>query len=85
MQVAAGPTGVHVGLASGDPATFESVDGRLRLDQAVDVRLIRHLLVTGRIAVEEGLDRLLGLRDKPLRYSVWLAEGGSWSWPWGSA
>ena len=37
VQVAAGPTGVHVGLASGDPATFESVDGRLRLDQAVDV------------------------------------------------
>ena len=76
VQVAAGPTGVHVGLASGDPATFESVDGRLRLDQAVDVRLIRHLLVSGRIAGEEALDRLLGLRDKPLRYPAWLAEGG---------
>ena len=76
VQVAAGPTGVHVGLASGEPATFESVDGRLRLDQAVDVRLIRHLLVTDRIAREEALDRLLGLRDKPLRYPAWLAEGG---------
>jgi uncharacterized membrane protein YjjP (DUF1212 family) len=76
VQVGAGPTGVHVGLASGDPATFESVDGRLRLDQAVDVRLIRHLLVTGRIDVEQALDRLRELRGKPMRYSVWLAEGG---------
>ena len=76
VQVAAGPTGVHVGLAGGEPATFESVDGRLRLDQAVDVRLIRHLLVTGRIDVEEALERLGGLRGKPLRYPAWLAEGG---------
>jgi uncharacterized membrane protein YjjP (DUF1212 family)/uncharacterized membrane protein YjjB (DUF3815 family) len=76
VQVAAGPTGVHVGLASGDPATFESVAGRLRLDQAGDVRLIRHLLVTGRIDVGQALDRLRGLRGKPLRYPAWLAEGG---------
>ena len=76
VQVAAGPTGVHVGLASGDPATYESVDGRLRLDQAADVRLVRHLLVTGRIDVEQALDRLRGLRGKPPRYPVWLAEGG---------
>src|SRR3954467_5756314 len=65
VQVAAGPTGVHVALASGDPATFESVDGRLRLDQAVDVRLVRHLLVTGRIDAEEAVARLAGLRGKP--------------------
>ncbi|MDT7581995.1 MAG: hypothetical protein QOK35_3259 [Pseudonocardiales bacterium] len=76
VQVGAGPTGVHVGLGSGDPATFEAVDGRLRLDQAVDVRLVRHLLVSGRIDVDQALDRLRGLRDKPLRYPVWLAEGG---------
>ena len=76
VQVAAGPTGVHVGLASGDPATFESVAGRLRLDQAADVRLLRHLLVTGRIDVEQAVDRLLGLRGKPPRHSPWLAEGG---------
>ena len=76
VQVAAGPTGVHVGLASGDPATFESVDGRLRLDQAVDVRLVRHLLVTGQIDVERAVDRLAGLRGKPPRYPAWLAEGG---------
>jgi uncharacterized membrane protein YjjP (DUF1212 family)/uncharacterized membrane protein YjjB (DUF3815 family) len=76
VQVAAGPTGVHVGLASGEPATYESVDGRLRLDQAADVRLIRHLLVAGRIDVEQALERLLGLRGKPLRYPAWLTEGG---------
>jgi uncharacterized membrane protein YjjP (DUF1212 family)/uncharacterized membrane protein YjjB (DUF3815 family) len=76
VQVAAGPTGLHVGLASGDPATYESVDGRLRLDQAADVRLVRHLLVTGRIGVEQALDQLRGLRGKPLRYPSWAAEGG---------
>lgn len=76
VQVGAGPTGVHVGLASGEPATFESVDGRLRLDQAADVRLLRHLLVSGRIDVDEALDRLRGLRGKPLRYPAWLAEAG---------
>ena len=75
-QVAAGPTGVHVALASGEPATFESVDGRLRLDQAADVRLVRHLLVTGRVDVPDALDRLRGLRGRPLRYPAWLAEGG---------
>jgi uncharacterized membrane protein YjjP (DUF1212 family)/uncharacterized membrane protein YjjB (DUF3815 family) len=76
VQVAAGPTGVHVGLASGDPATFESVDGRLRLDQAADVRVIRHLLVTDQIDVERAVDRLVGLRGKPPRHSPWLVEGG---------
>ena len=76
VQVAAGPTAVLVGLASGDPATVESVDGRLRLDQAADVRLVRYLLVAGRIDVEQALDRLRALRGKPMRYPVWLAEGG---------
>jgi uncharacterized membrane protein YjjP (DUF1212 family)/uncharacterized membrane protein YjjB (DUF3815 family) len=76
VQVAAGPTGVHVALASGDPATFESVDGRLRLDQAVDVRLVRHLLVSDRIDAGQALDRLGELRGKALRYPAWLTEGG---------
>ena len=76
VQVAAGPTGVHVGLASGDLATYESVDGRLRLDQAADVRLLRHQLVTGQIDVERAVDRLVSLRGKPPRHSPWLAEGG---------
>ena len=76
VQVAAGPTGVHVALASGDPATYESVDGRLRLDQAADVRLLRHLLATGQLGVGDGLDRLRALRGKPVRYPAWLSEGG---------
>lgn len=86
VQVAAGPTGVHVGLASGDPATFQSVDGRMRLEQAADVRLIRHLLVNGQIDVERAVDRLVGLRDKPTSYSPWLTQAGaSWRCLWGSA
>lgn len=76
VQVGAGPTGVHVGLASGAPAAFESVVGRLRLDQAADVRLIRHLIVTGRLDVDDAVDRLRELRGKPQRYPEWLAEGG---------
>ena len=37
VQVAAAPTGVQVALASGEPTTFKSVDGRLRLEQVVGV------------------------------------------------
>jgi uncharacterized membrane protein YjjP (DUF1212 family)/uncharacterized membrane protein YjjB (DUF3815 family) len=76
VKVAAGPTAVHVGLASGVPATLQSVDGPLRLDQAADVRLIRHLLVTGQVDVERAVDRLVGLRGKPPRYPPWLADVG---------
>ncbi len=76
VQVGAGPTGVHVGLASGEPAAFESVTGALRLDQAADVRVIRHLLATDRIDAAQAIDRLLGLPSKPPRYSRWLADLG---------
>jgi uncharacterized membrane protein YjjP (DUF1212 family)/uncharacterized membrane protein YjjB (DUF3815 family) len=76
VQVAAGPTGVHVGLASGDPIAYESVVGGLRLDQASDVRLIRHLLVSEQIDAEQAIDRLLELRKKPARYPRLLAELG---------
>ena len=34
LQVGAGPTGIYLGLASGEPATFATVTGGLRLDQA---------------------------------------------------
>ena len=44
VQIAASPTGVFLNLASGLPATFESVQGGLRLDQAAEVRTIRHRL-----------------------------------------
>ncbi len=76
LQVGAGPTGVHVALATGEPSTFESVRGGLRLDQAADVRLIRHLLVSEQIDLEQAAERLLGLRGKPPRYPRWLADLG---------
>ena len=59
-QIAGGPTGLHVTLASGAPSTFESVKGPLRLDQAVDVRAIRAKLAYGVLSVEEGVDRVAG-------------------------
>jgi uncharacterized membrane protein YjjP (DUF1212 family)/uncharacterized membrane protein YjjB (DUF3815 family) len=76
VQVGAGPTGVHVGLASGEPAAFEAVAGALRLDQAADVRVIRHLLATDQIDAEQAIDRLLGLPGKPPRYPRRLADLG---------
>jgi uncharacterized membrane protein YjjP (DUF1212 family)/uncharacterized membrane protein YjjB (DUF3815 family) len=76
VQIAAGPTGLHVGLASGEPAAYESVEGPLRLDQAADVRLIRHQLLTDQIDVEQAIDRLTGLRGKPLLYPQWVADLG---------
>ena len=76
LQVGAGPTGVHVALATGEPSTFESVRGGLRLDQAADVRLIRHLLVSEQIDLDQAAERLLGLRGKPPRYPRWLADLG---------
>ena len=36
LQVAAAPTGVTLTLESGGVASFQSVDGALRLDQAVE-------------------------------------------------
>ena len=53
LQVGAGPTGVHVALATGEPSTFESVRGGLRLDQAADA-LIRHLLVSSTVRPRTG-------------------------------
>ena len=76
LQVGAGPTGIYLGLASGEPATFASVTGGLRLDQAADVRLIRHLVVTDQLGVEPALQRLHELPGKPPRYPRWLADLG---------
>lgn len=76
VQVGAGPTGVHVALASGEPTTFESVNSSLRLDQAVDVRLIRHQLATGLLDVAQATEALLALRSKPARYPRRVADLG---------
>ena len=75
-QIAAGPTGVTVNLGSGEPSTFEAVQGSLRLDQAAEVRTIRHHLVTGTTTLDEAVDQLLALSTRPPRYPVWLANLG---------
>lgn len=75
-QVAAAPTGVTVGVGSGEPASYEGVKGSLRLDQAAEVRTIRYQLVEGSITLEEAIDALLALSARPSRYPVWLANLG---------
>ncbi|GAA1854853.1 threonine/serine exporter ThrE family protein [Microlunatus capsulatus] len=75
-QVAAGPTGVTVCVGSGEPSTYESVKGSLRLDQAAEVRTIRYQLVEGSLSIEQGISALLALSARPSRYPVWLANLG---------
>ncbi len=76
VQVAGSPTGITLNLASGDPATFESVNAPLRLDQAVEVRAIRHRLLDGSLSVAEAVAQLLALRSRPRRYPAWAADVG---------
>jgi uncharacterized membrane protein YjjP (DUF1212 family) len=75
-QIAAGPTGVTLSLASGAPSTYEVVTGGLRLDQAAQVRGIRRDLLLGDVAPAAAVDLLLALRLQPPRYPVWLANLG---------
>ena len=75
-QIAAGPTGVILSLASGAPSTYEGVTGALRLDQAAQVRGIRRDLLLGRVAATPAVEQLLALRGQPARYPVWLANLG---------
>ena len=75
-QIAAGPTGVILSLASGEPSTYEAVTGGLRLDQAAQVRGIRRDLLLGLVDAATAVDRLLALRRQPPRYPVWLANLG---------
>lgn len=76
VQVAASPTGVMLNLASGAPATFESVKGGLRLDQAAEVRAIRHRVMLSTLTVPQATEELLQLRQRPPRYPQWLANLG---------
>ncbi len=73
LQVAAGPTSVTLALAAGEPATVETVNGSLRLDQAHEVRLIRGQLLAGQIDRAQALARLTSLRGRPERYPGWLS------------
>lgn len=76
VQIAAGPTGVHVNLSSGEPSTFEAVQGSLRLDQAAEVRTIRYRLTHRAISLDEAVDQLLALSSRPPRYPGWVANLG---------
>lgn len=76
IEVAAGPTGVTLALASGAPATLESVTETLRLDQADDVRTIRHYLLSDQLSVTSAIDELGGIRRRPSRYPVWVMALG---------
>ena len=75
-QIAAAPTGVTLNLGSGEPSTYEAVQGSLRLDQAAEVRWIRHQLLEGTISLEEAIAALLALPTRPPRYPAWLADIG---------
>jgi uncharacterized membrane protein YjjP (DUF1212 family) len=76
VQVAAAPTGVTLNLASGQPATYQSVHGSLRLDQAAEVRTVRYALLHGSMSLGEATAQLLSLRTRPPRYPTWLANLG---------
>ena len=76
VQIAGLPTGVHIALASGEPVVFESVNAPLRLDQAVDVRVIRHHLMAGSLSVADATHLLLTLRARPRRYPGWTSDIG---------
>lgn len=76
LQIAAAPTGVTLTLASGQPATYEAVNGSLRLDQAVAVRSLRYRLMRDDVSVEEATAQLLSLRAQPPRYPAWMANLG---------
>lgn len=77
-QVGATPTGLTVGLAPGGPATFESIDGPLRLDHSAVVAEVRRGLAAGRVSAAEAFGTLGSLRALPHRYPVWAQDA---SWP----
>ena len=76
VQIAASPTGIILNLASGVASTYESVNGGLRLDQAAEVRTIRHRLLQSTLTVSQATEELRNLRDRPPRYPEWLANLG---------
>jgi uncharacterized membrane protein YjjP (DUF1212 family) len=75
-QIAAAPTGVTFSLASGEPSTYAGVQGSLRLDQAAEVRTVRHALLGGSLTIEQATVALGALAGRPPRYPVWLANVG---------
>lgn len=69
-QIHARPGGVTVGLGFGSAATFESVEGPLRLDQSVLLARIRDGVISGQMSQDEALARLRVLRSRPRKLPV---------------
>jgi uncharacterized membrane protein YjjP (DUF1212 family) len=74
LQIGAAPTSLTFSLSSGTTSTFQRVNGGLSLDQAADVRRIRHLLVFGDLGVQQALDELASLRSRTSPYPTWLTR-----------
>ncbi|MBD2758153.1 threonine/serine exporter family protein [Yimella sp. cx-573] len=70
VQVHAQPVGVALSLGYGTPATYESVEGPLRLDQSVAVARIQRALLDGSMNPDDALLRLRGLRAQPHRHPL---------------
>lgn len=68
-QVDAAPTSIRLSLGHGTPATIESIEGGLRLDQLSEVSTVQVGLLTGRMSAAAALDLLKSLRARPHRYS----------------
>lgn len=71
IEVAASPTGLWVALTSGDAATFEGVDGGVRLDQLAEVTAVHTALTSGLLDPDDALARLAVLRQHPHRYPAY--------------
>ncbi|AKT52821.1 membrane protein [Arsenicicoccus sp. oral taxon 190] len=77
-QLSALPTGVSLSLGYGSAATFEAVEGPLRLDQSAEVNVIQRGLESGSMSPTAALERLVALRARPHRYRVrGLYAGGA--------
>ncbi len=82
VQAAASPTGITLSLASGSPASFEGVEGDLRLDQSAAVHRLRLGLATGTLDLDEAVRGFGQLRQQkpavatPLRDLGWLFVSG---------
>ena len=70
IQVAVAPTGLILSFRSGDPATYESVTAPVRLDQASEVRCIRHQRIMDELDPIEAPGTVADTSCPPVRYSL---------------
>lgn len=69
-QIQAHANGVTLSLGHGEAATFEAVEGSLRLDQTARVAAIQHGLEVGTLTPDAALQALKGLRAQKARFPV---------------